>query len=291
MGLATTSHAARSPRSSGPRSRNVRSSASLTSAASSLVAVPTISASVMSAIDASTRCGSGSGSPRVRLLGTATLVIPAACAARSPFGESSNTRHEAGSTSIRSAASRNRSGAGLTCWTSSRVQTASKSGINSCRSSHGCTHADGLLDATARPNDSVARLVDALANAGQQRLLAAEPPVLVAHEAGEGVAVERRCQRRAQVRERVEAALGAQRMLPVVHRQRDAVTRVDRGPDVEQGRLAVDDQAVEVEDECARWAREIRLQAAGYRLQACRPSVWPKRPPPVPVACAERCSP
>ncbi len=75
--------------------------------------------------------------------------MPARRAASSPFGVSSNTRHSDGGTPIRSAASRNRSGAGFTSATSSRVQTASSSGSSSCRSSHGRTHAAPLLEATA----------------------------------------------------------------------------------------------------------------------------------------------
>ena len=123
------------------------------------------------------------------------------------------------------------------------------------------------------------RFVDALADAGEERLLPTQPPVLLAHEAGEGVAVKRRRQRRAQVRERVEAPLGAQRMLPVVHGQDDAVTRVHGFPDVEQGRLAVDDQPVEVEDHCGNGHGEsgCRLQTTGCG------HVWPKdRSPTLP---------
>ena len=128
----------------------------------------------------------GIGSPRVSLFGTATVFIPAACAARSPFGESSKTTHEAGSTPIRSAASRNRSGAGFTCCTSSRVQTASKSGIRLVPLEPRVHPRRRAARCYRQAERQLARLVEALADARQQRLLAAEPPVLVAHEAWRG---------------------------------------------------------------------------------------------------------
>ncbi len=54
---------------------------------------------------------------------------------------------------------------------------------------------------------------------------------------------------RGQIGVRVEAALRAERVLPVCKRQLGAVLLVDLGPDVEQGRLAVDDEPVEIEDD------------------------------------------
>jgi len=68
--------------------------------------------------------GEGNVRGRVSGLGTATAHMPAAWAAARPLGVSSNTTQSSGTTPSRVAARRNRSGAGFTRATSSRVQTA-----------------------------------------------------------------------------------------------------------------------------------------------------------------------
>ena len=168
----------------------------------------------MSAMESRTRWGAGIGSPRVSPFGIATVFIPAVWAARSPFGESSKTTQAAGSTPRRSAASRNRSGAGFT---RSHVVTRA----DRVKEGHQIVPLEPRVDPRRRAagcygktERQSTRLAEALADARQQGLLAAQPPVLIAHERGEGVPVQRLRQRGAQVLERVEAALRAERVLP-----------------------------------------------------------------------------
>ena len=115
--------------------------------------------------------------------------------------------------------------------------------------------------------------------------------MLVADERGEGIPIERCCQERAQVREGVEAALGTQRVLPLVEREHLAVIGVDTRPDVEERRLAVDDEAVEIEDEGAGEHREIVAVPVARARDTCAsgfgvppgptgslPEAWSRRP-------------
>jgi hypothetical protein len=62
----------------------------------------------------------------LRVLGIKTACIPAALAASRPLLPSSRTRHSLGRMPMRSAASRNMSGAGLPCFTSFGVMMVSK---------------------------------------------------------------------------------------------------------------------------------------------------------------------
>jgi len=93
------------------------------------------------------------------------------------------------------------------------------------------------------------RLRKAIRDAGQQRLVLAPAPVFVADARNPFVAAERHAASGCQVRVGVEAVLRPQRVLPHLQRQRRAVLDVDLLPDPEERGLAVDDEAVEVEND------------------------------------------
>ena len=199
--------------------------------------------------DVSTRCGSGSDNAPVSAFGTATVHMPAACAALRPFGESSKTTQRSGATARRSAASRNRSGAGLTCChivpcadgvepVAQRMLVEERSHpVTGAARGHGCLEAGetGFGHDGRHPREQ------------RHRRTAGEVPgtnhrrerVTVGTAPGAGL----------KIRIRVEAAKRAERMLPVVEMELAVVLAVDRLPDFEQRCLAVDEQPVEVEDE------------------------------------------
>ena len=222
------------------------------------------STSVRSASDRSVTCGAGNSSARVRGLGTATAHMPAAWAAARPLGVSSKTTQSAGATPSRVAASRNRSGAGFTRATSSRVHTAPHQGAKAVARQPGPDPLEAAARGDGRRQPQRRRLLQPVEHAGPQRLVLAPPPVLVAHP--------RHPHRRAttpapglpqQLGIGVEPVVRAQRVPPLVHRQLAPVVPVDLGPDVEDGRLAVDDQPVEVEDHGAKRHFSIVPAAAG----------------------------
>ena len=106
-----------------------------------------------SSSDPTTRSAAPKSSVRVMGPGTATTAMPAARPAATPFGESSSTTQRAGAAPSASAASRNRSGAGLVRElsppTSSRVTTARNRWRRPSRSRCGTTQSDADDEATA----------------------------------------------------------------------------------------------------------------------------------------------
>ncbi len=92
------------------------------------------------------------------------------------------------------------------------------------------------------------RLLQPVEHAWPERLVLAPAPVLVAHARHPCLARQLDAGLAQQLGVGIEAVVRAQRVPPLVHRQLAAVIPVDLGPDVEDGRLAVDDQPVEVED-------------------------------------------
>ena len=84
--------------------------------------------------------------------------IPAACAARMPFAESSIAAHRSGGTSSRRAASRNTSGAGLPRGTSSEETVTSKRSARPPASSTPSISSRFDDDARARRKDARSRL-------------------------------------------------------------------------------------------------------------------------------------
>jgi hypothetical protein len=84
---------------------------------------------------------------------------------------------------------------------------------------------------------------------GQER-----PPVTscgrcLLHLGEDGLAVERSAEESVEVFERVEPAVGTQGVLPLLEAERLGVATVGREPRLEDRRLGVDDEPVEVEDD------------------------------------------
>ncbi len=157
---------------------------------------------------------------RVSPLGTATAHIPAACAARKPLGESSNTRHD--SAARRTGALR----AGRDPEPASPLsrrhacRRASKASSRSCRSSHGRTHAASLLEATRDLESHRPGFGQPLRDARQQRLGFAAAPMLAADPVAPAIASDGAAAPATEVRVGVESALSAERMLPVLESER-----------------------------------------------------------------------
>ena len=85
----------------------------------------------------------------------------------------------------------------------------------------------------------------------QERLVLAPLRGRILHLGEDALAVERPAEEGGEVLERVEAPVRAQGVLPLLEPERLAASAVGREPRLEDGRLGVDDEPVEVEDDRA----------------------------------------
>ena len=124
---------------------------------------------------------------------------------------------------------------------------------------HGATEAEGP------------RVAQQGFDARHQRLTLAPPRGRFLDLGEHGLAVEAAADERVEVREGVEALVGPERVLPLAEADGAAAATVGRAPRLEDGRLGVDDQPVEVEDD----GGEPRSQEA--RPQARAAAIWATR--------------
>ena len=94
-----------------------------------------------------------------------------------------------------------------------------------------------------------------LRDARQERLGFAAAPMLAADPVAPAIASDGPAAPATEVRVGVESALSAERMLPILESERRSMLGVDLPPDFEQRRFAVDNQTIEIEDDCGEGHR------------------------------------
>jgi hypothetical protein len=184
-------------------------------------------------------------------LGTATVKIPAAFAALTPFGESSKAIASSAETPRRSSASRYRVGRGFErSALRSAVTISSKCSARCRRRRWRSTHSREELETIAVLSPCRSASSEVGEDPGPE-VLDLEQLELVLPTAGpDGLAVDRPVEL-LEVVERLEASDRSDDRRPAIERELLAVLPVDLLPRGVRRRLGVDDEAVEVEEERA----------------------------------------
>src|SRR5262245_11284811 len=112
-------------------------------------------------------------------------------------------------------------------------------------------------------------LRETIRDARQQRLVFASPPVLVPNARQPFLAPEPRPRPRLEIAVWIESVVRPKRVLPHLERELGPVLTVNLLPEAEERRFAIDDQAVEVEDEGGKGHNVLncRLRDAGCGMR------------------------